>query len=206
MHVPSLIAKGSTNQSEAVGPLSTASLPGLQQLARVVVTREASLKAADRALPHLHIAGTEVFLFLRWLRTADGLCVAGATVLAPRSICPGEEVVLEPAKEPSHEGQLIALLAGVPHGCSIVDGKDRDLFKSLPLQHSLLVSLHSLKAVYLVLQPLRHIAELRLQERQVLLLEHLCILAFGCLLVKLQGIALTEVAEDHNGRQPVSMV
>mmetsp|Transcript_49264 Transcript_49264/g.127046 ORF Transcript_49264/g.127046 Transcript_49264/m.127046 type:complete len:217 (-) Transcript_49264:147-797(-) len=192
-----LIAQRPADEREAVGPLTTATRPGLEELARVVVAREAGLAPARVAQTNLHGACSIRFLHLVGGRATHTLSVSGAAGVAVRGVRPREELVLEPLEQWPHEGELVGLVA---FGGQHVHGHHRDLVQGVPLQLEAIVLLHVLQMVDLRLQPLGRVAELRLQQGGVLLLHQLVGLrtdASGC---DLELIFRTHVAQhDHGG-------
>mmetsp|Transcript_75345 Transcript_75345/g.232551 ORF Transcript_75345/g.232551 Transcript_75345/m.232551 type:complete len:229 (-) Transcript_75345:458-1144(-) len=201
MHVPCLVPKRAADQREAVRPLAAAAVPGLQQLAGIVVSREARLQAAVLALRNLYTASAKLLLHLRGPGGAHRSRVRRAAVLAPWGVCPGEEAVLEPSEDLTHEGHVVALLPAGAGGRG-VDATDGDVIERLPLESSILVLAHVVKAVDLLLQPRRRTAELRLQQRQVLLLHQALHGVCACLL-HFEGIVCREVPQDDDFRRPV---
>mmetsp|Transcript_102095 Transcript_102095/g.284249 ORF Transcript_102095/g.284249 Transcript_102095/m.284249 type:complete len:320 (-) Transcript_102095:25-984(-) len=205
MDVPGLIAKCTADQREAVGPLTASAIPCLQQLAGVVVPREAGLVAAHVAVCHLYVARTELLLGRRRGCGANCLGVRGAAVLTSGAVRPGEEIVLEPAEYLPHEGHLIAFGLG-GSACGRIDAAHGDVIERLPLERAVLVSPHMVQVANLVLQPLGSAAQLRLEHRQVLLFHEPCRAGRRRGLLHLEGIISREVAKHDDDRRPVRVV
>mmetsp|Transcript_67842 Transcript_67842/g.220882 ORF Transcript_67842/g.220882 Transcript_67842/m.220882 type:complete len:597 (+) Transcript_67842:1230-3020(+) len=200
--MPRLVAQSSSDEREAIRPLATATRSPLQQLAWVIVPREASLQATQLALGNLHSASPEKLLLLIGLRRSDCLCLSRAAMVALRAVGPREEKLLVPQQNLLHEHDLVSLGRGWPLlPRERVQGGDRDLVQGLFLQPAFVVLLCTVEAADLLLQPPREAAQLGLQHRQVLLLDHLR-LRVRCRRVhapKLKRVRLGGIADHHDG-------
>mmetsp|Transcript_38394 Transcript_38394/g.108596 ORF Transcript_38394/g.108596 Transcript_38394/m.108596 type:complete len:330 (+) Transcript_38394:1166-2155(+) len=79
------------------------------------------------------------------------------------------------------------------------------------LEGPVLVPLHALEVAHLGLEPLVELAELRLEEREVLLLHHLRVRVVGCgslhrVTSSLEGVLCREVPEHDDRGRPVARV
>mmetsp|Transcript_48502 Transcript_48502/g.140499 ORF Transcript_48502/g.140499 Transcript_48502/m.140499 type:complete len:275 (-) Transcript_48502:8-832(-) len=98
-HKAAVVAQRSSDEREAVCPLTTPAMPGLQQPSRVIVPREARHLEAGGAPPGLHACRPEAELLVVGRRHASTLSCRRAAARAERPVRPAEKVSLEPSQQ-----------------------------------------------------------------------------------------------------------